>query len=368
MANGLNKHHILEAIDKLRSRKSRPDAFRIVSYVSKKYEFPKNDIKEYLETLSKNGTVLKVEFKGSFSYRNAANHRNAAVKSISPTNNEETSLTHESISDLVAGALAQLIVEEPDYLDVGISKHELYEHLDTKHKKAITKTYFKEILQKEVKNGNLVKFENGNYCLGYPTGEQNSMSSSVSDVSQNSVDKEKEKSKSPIQSLRKYSSFSRHSSPSSSKHSSRSSSALSERHTTHVIKGTGKTFLKANKKPSKVIRREVEMDKSEVSPSRESSRRKRFQKIVFDPSDNQKPKRMKEKKQTVVVQQTRMRGSYKKQFKESGSDGNFFIAFSDECGWMVDSFAAFNLLLQRKKRNRMKSIKTYRYFMKIGFW
>lgn len=324
MANGLNKHHILEAIDKLRSRKSRPDAFRIVSYVSKKYEFPKNDIKEYLETLSKDGTVLKVEFKGSFSYRNAANHRNAMVKTVSPTTQEETSSTHESISDLVAGALARLIVEEPDYLDVGISMHELYEHLDNKHRKAITKTYFKEILLKEVKNGNLVKFENGNYCLGYPTGEQNSLSSSVSDLSQNSNGKEKEKSKSPIQSVRKYSSLSRHSSPSSSKHSSTSSSALSEKHSTAISKSSGKNYSKSSKKSSKEVNQSVELDKSEVSPGRESSRRKRFQKIVFDPSDSPKPKKVKEKKTNSVIQPGKIRGPYKKQFKESvSSDGNY---------------------------------------------
>lgn len=314
MANGLNKHHILEAIDKLRSRKSRPDAFRIVSYVSKKYEFPKNAIIEYLEALSKDGTVLKVEFKGNYSYRNAANHRNAAAKTVSPTTQEESSSIYESISDLVAGALAQLIVEEPDYLDVGIPMQELYEHLDTKHRKAITKTCFKEILQKEVKNGNLVKFENGNYCLGYPTGDQNSLSSTLSEVTQNSIEKVKEKSKSPI---RKYSSLSRHSSPSSSKLSSTSSSALSDKHSSSGNKSTSRTYSKSSRRSSKLGNQSIDNDKSEVSPSRETSRRKRFQKIVFDPSDNPKPKKLKEKRQGPVLSPGKVRGIYKKHLKMS---------------------------------------------------
>lgn len=321
MANGLNKHHILEAIDKLRSRKSRPDAFRIVSYVAKKYEFPKNDIKEYLETLSKDGTVLKVEFKGSFSYRNAANHRSAAGKTVPSTQQEETSITHESMSDLVAGALAQLIVEEPDYLDVGISMNELYEHIDPKHRKTITKTYFKEILLKEVKNGNLVKFENGNYCLGYPTGEQNSLSPTASETSQNSVDLDKDKSKSPNHCVRKFSSVSRHSSPSSSKHSTTSSSGLSDKQLLPANKHLSKTCTKSNKKEQENVL-VSEVNKSEVSPGRESSRRKRFQKIVFDPSDSPKPKKVKEKKQgNNIMISSKSRGPYRKQFKETDTSG-----------------------------------------------
>lgn len=340
MASGLNKHHILEAIDKLRSRKSRPDVLRIVSYVSKKYEFPKNDIKEYLEMLSKDGTVLKVEFKGSISYRNAANYRNVVPKTLNSVN-EESCNVQESISDLVAEALAQLIVQEPDYLDVGISMNQLYNHIDGRHKKAISKNYFKEILQKEVKNGNLVKFENGNYCLGYPNGEQSSLSSSISDSSQISNDKTVEKSKSPISNVRKYSSLSRHSSPCSSKNSNASSLIANERSNkkskTPPPKSYSKPGRKSQVKAHLYDSKEYGSDKNELSPVRESSRRKRFQKIVFDPSDSPKPKRAREKEGVLLMQNSKkLRGSLsKKGTKESETaTGTFLILFFPQSVWL----------------------------------
>lgn len=328
MASGLGKHHILEAIDKLRSRKSRPDVLRIVSYVSKKYEFPKNDIKDYLEKLSKDGTVLKVEFKGSISYRNAANYRNSVSKMVHP--DDEECYNRESISDLVAGTLAQLIVEEPDYLDVGISMNELYSHIDDKYRKSLTKHHFKEILLKEVKNGNLIKFENGNYCLGYPTGDQNSsLSPALSETSQNSSDKVKESSRSPINNIRRFANFSRQSSPTSSKHSSTSSLIINEKPAKPAAARVYTKHKKEKERKMKEIENKDSPDKNDVSPVREGSRRKRFQKIVFDPSDNPKPKKHKEKEkekeQVSLLIPKKPKATYKKQLKEadagSGSCG-----------------------------------------------
>lgn len=340
MASSLNKTHILEAIDKLRSRKSRPDVLRIVSYVSKKYDFAKNDIKDYLEMLSKDGTVLKVEFKGSISYRNASKVRNSMSKIKNSFSEDESSSKEVSLSDIVAGTmhtLAQLILQEPDYLDNGISLAELYSHIDSRHRKFLTKTDFKEILQKEVKNGNLMKYENGNFCLGsgYPTGEQFSVSPSISDISQSSNDTSHEKSKSPVSCVRRCAPTSRNVSPASSKNSSTSSLNLPEK----ILKQTKpiRTYTKSSKKmkerteesASKDDRKDEKNAKNDSSPVREGSRRKRIQKIVFDPSDNPKPKKMKEKESPVPQPVKKVRGPYKKHPKETANN-----SISGKCGFL----------------------------------
>lgn len=340
MASNLNKHHILEAIDKLRSRKSRPDVLRIVSYVSKKYDFPKSDIKDYLEMLSKDGTVLKVEFKGSISYRNASKCRNSMSKMKSTISEDESISRDELLGDIVTGTLdtiARLILQEADYFDNGISLAELYDHIASRHRKFLTKTEFKEILQKEVKNGNLLKFENGNYGLAPQTGEQVYASPNLSDVSQSSNETSQEKSKSPVSSVKKYAPPSRNTSPASSKNSSTSSLNLPEKSSKQVK--PVRTYTKSSKKlKEKTEENEAQDDgkdekniKNDSSPIREGSRRKRFQKVVFDPSDNPKPKKVKEKDSPASQQPVKkVRGPYKKHSKEAANDsisGNYCACY-----------------------------------------
>ncbi|CAB1344261.1 unnamed protein product [Coregonus sp. 'balchen'] len=63
---------ILETIDSLRSRKARPDLERICRMVRRRHGSDPDRTREELEKLIQEQTVLKVSYKGSISYRNAA--------------------------------------------------------------------------------------------------------------------------------------------------------------------------------------------------------------------------------------------------------------------------------------------------------
>ncbi|XP_038163279.1 atherin [Cyprinodon tularosa] len=63
---------ILETIDSLRLRKARPDLERICRMVRRRYGSDPNRTRTELEKLIQEQTVLKVSYKGSISYRNAA--------------------------------------------------------------------------------------------------------------------------------------------------------------------------------------------------------------------------------------------------------------------------------------------------------
>ncbi|XP_051560224.1 sterile alpha motif domain-containing protein 1-like isoform X2 [Myxocyprinus asiaticus] len=63
---------ILETIDSLRSRKARPDLERICRMVRRRHGSDPDQTRAELEKLIEEQTVLKVSYKGSISYRNAA--------------------------------------------------------------------------------------------------------------------------------------------------------------------------------------------------------------------------------------------------------------------------------------------------------
>lgn len=63
---------ILETIDSLRSRKARPDLERICRMVRRRHGSDPDRTRAELEKLIQEQTVLKVNYKGSVSYRNAA--------------------------------------------------------------------------------------------------------------------------------------------------------------------------------------------------------------------------------------------------------------------------------------------------------
>ena len=72
--SGPNKYRewILETIDSLRSRKARPDLERICRMVRRRHGSDPDRTRAELEKLIQEQTVLKVSYKGSISYRNAA--------------------------------------------------------------------------------------------------------------------------------------------------------------------------------------------------------------------------------------------------------------------------------------------------------
>ena len=69
------KDWILETIDQLRKRKARPDLERICHMVERKHGLSSQEIEADLERLVNTEVVIKVDYKGSTSYRNAAKWR-----------------------------------------------------------------------------------------------------------------------------------------------------------------------------------------------------------------------------------------------------------------------------------------------------
>ncbi|XP_078264254.1 LOW QUALITY PROTEIN: sterile alpha motif domain-containing protein 13 [Rhinoraja longicauda] len=63
---------ILETIDSLRSRKARPDVDRICRMIERRHGLPPADTEQQLNELVRAELVVKVAYKGSNSYRNAA--------------------------------------------------------------------------------------------------------------------------------------------------------------------------------------------------------------------------------------------------------------------------------------------------------
>ncbi|XP_021938229.1 uncharacterized protein LOC110838889 isoform X3 [Zootermopsis nevadensis] len=164
-----NRDRILEAIDQLRHRKARPDAERICNFVLRRFGVGGQDTIADLERLVEEDIVVKVEYKGNISYRNAAKWSRYAMYN---KNREEGfagtiygSLNSEGTSSLLSSAVAELIIHEPDYLDFGVPGHELEKYMQEKDSIRFSKRYLEVILQRELNSGNIVKLENGNYSL-----------------------------------------------------------------------------------------------------------------------------------------------------------------------------------------------------------
>ncbi|XP_063218101.1 uncharacterized protein LOC134528426 [Bacillus rossius redtenbacheri] len=157
-----HEHRILEAIDQLRRRKARPDADRICSYLQRRFAVCPADAIIDLQRLVDADIVVKVEYKGNTSYRNAAKWSRYAMYSKS---REENQGVNQSLSSLVSSGIAELIVQEPDYLDFGVPRQELKKFLHEKDRTLFSEQHFDIIVQREVGSGNLVILENGNYSL-----------------------------------------------------------------------------------------------------------------------------------------------------------------------------------------------------------
>lgn len=164
-----NRDRILEAIDQLRRRKARPDAERIRNFVLRRFGVDGQDTIADLERLVEEDIVIKVEYKGNISYRNAAKWSRYAMynknKEEGFTGTIYGSLNSEGTSSLLSSAVAELIIHEPDYLDFGVPGHELEKYMQEKDSIRFSKRYLEVILQRELNSGNIVKLENGNYSL-----------------------------------------------------------------------------------------------------------------------------------------------------------------------------------------------------------
>ena len=112
----IHEERILEAIDQLRRRKARPDADRICNYLLRKFKVDARDTIADLQRLIEAEKVILVDYKGHASYRNASKWTRLQLYKNRP----EGFVKEKINSRMVAGAVAELVVEEPDYLDQGV--------------------------------------------------------------------------------------------------------------------------------------------------------------------------------------------------------------------------------------------------------
>ncbi|XP_076845516.1 sterile alpha motif domain-containing protein 1 [Brachyhypopomus gauderio] len=89
---------ILETIDSLRSRKARPDLERICRMVRRRHGSDPDRTRAELDKLIQEQTVLKVSYKGSISYRNAAKVQRKCRKKVDQTN-DNSSGSGESVGE-----------------------------------------------------------------------------------------------------------------------------------------------------------------------------------------------------------------------------------------------------------------------------
>lgn len=180
MSDIKNRDRILEAIDQLRRRKARPDVNRICNFLMRRFSVSCSDTKADLQRCVENDIVLKVEYKGNISYRNAAK-KYAQLKRDSQ--GELIANSHKpnrKFADILTNAIAQLVLQEPDYLEIGVPENELIRNILAKDNVKYTRKYVSILLEKQVECGGLIKMDNGNYLMG-PTKTEKS------DDSDNSV-------------------------------------------------------------------------------------------------------------------------------------------------------------------------------------
>lgn len=157
----MHEEQILEAIDQLRRRKARPDADRICNYLLRKCSVDARDTIADLHRLIEAEKVIQVDYKGNTSYRNASKWSRLQLYKNKP----EGFVKEKLNSSMVAGAVAELVVAEPDYLDQGVPADRLIEQLLNGSTNPPTRRVVDDFLAKEVASGNLTKLNNGNYSL-----------------------------------------------------------------------------------------------------------------------------------------------------------------------------------------------------------
>lgn len=165
MTSKTKTERILEAIDQLRHRKARPDAQRICNYLFRKYSINSAEAKADLQWCCDNGTVLRVEYKGNTSYRNAAKKFLAVKRDHLLKTSASGNKANRRFTQYLTRVFGELVVVEPDYLDSGIPGEEIVRNILSKDN-LYTRRYINILLEKEVECGELIRLENGNYLMG----------------------------------------------------------------------------------------------------------------------------------------------------------------------------------------------------------
>ena len=155
---------ILETIDQLRKRKARPDAERICHMVERKHGRSCDYIEQELERLVAEGIVVKVEYKGNTSYRNAAKWKKTSSSSSVANMNDMGAKLRNAITALVEFSKSANSTAETAQIGATLSDMEEWfstQEIDT----GFDKSSIEETLAREVEAGKIEKLPDGRYRI-----------------------------------------------------------------------------------------------------------------------------------------------------------------------------------------------------------
>lgn len=162
MAERTLEENILECIDSLRRRKARPDLERICHMVERKHGVSSAQVEQELERLveKENSSVIKVDYKGSTSYRNAAkwrkSHQSGNILNSAEVSNAIVNAVEALWTDVPSGSTSERGVAIED-----IQKLLLDQKPETK---LADEDKLLHALIREVDAGRIKKTQEGNYA------------------------------------------------------------------------------------------------------------------------------------------------------------------------------------------------------------
>ncbi|KAJ8305725.1 hypothetical protein KUTeg_016270 [Tegillarca granosa] len=160
MSTAKYKEWILQTIDQLRMRKARPDMGRICHMAKRKHGLKYSETEAQLEKLVYEGVVVKVEFKGSISYRNASKSNKIKFGKILKPSSEIRDQIYDAIKDLSSGG-----DESTERKGAAVQDIEKWLLTNTREKSRILKSQLQEVLDGDVEVGKLKKLPSGNFVL-----------------------------------------------------------------------------------------------------------------------------------------------------------------------------------------------------------
>ncbi|KAK7508162.1 hypothetical protein BaRGS_00000401 [Batillaria attramentaria] len=151
---------ILETIDHLRKRKARPDLQHICHMVKRRHGLSFRETEACIEKLVDAEIVVKVDYKGNTSYRNAAKWKKSHLGGVVLNSSLSSKKLREAIFALTRSLdkspKAELSASAEEISSWLQKNFEYYEDL---------KSPLKTILQREVEAGRIEKLSNGKFCI-----------------------------------------------------------------------------------------------------------------------------------------------------------------------------------------------------------
>ena len=151
---------VLQTIDHLRHRKARPDLNRICHMLKRKHGLNRNDIERYIDKLVDAEVVIKVDYKGNISYRNAKYWRKSHLCGFVLNSESTGKMLVDAVAALTEGEKQK---EEKRGANIRDIEKWLISHPEIDRE--TLKSPLHVMLQREIDAGKLEKLPNGNYVV-----------------------------------------------------------------------------------------------------------------------------------------------------------------------------------------------------------